>query len=173
MVGTHNDLVGVQIGSDWFYQDCRWRFGVRGKAGPYFNFADQSSLVTQQTATPIPDRNESAAHQDSLAFVGEVNLMGAYQIRPNMALRASYDLMWINNVALAPNQVNFVITNPPIVRMGGAPFYQAIRSVWKWSGRSDRAPTHAKRCWATRYRGGGPLPLVRPGQHHGDGLAGG
>ena len=125
LVHTHNNMLGFQMGTDWFYQDCGWRVGAQAKAGPYVNFANQESLVTQTDTTPIPTRDESA-NRSGLAFLGEVDLMAAYQIRRNIALRASYDIMFINNIALAPEQVSFVVTDPPIVHPGGQPFYEAV-----------------------------------------------
>lgn len=131
-IQTDNDLIGFQSGFDCFWQNCRWRAGVRAKGGAYVNFAEQASQVNTPFS-PANNRDEQAS-KDVGSFIGEVNLIGAYQLRPNVALRASMDLMWINGVALGPEQVNFAVRNPPDVITGGALFYQGgsfgIEMVW-------------------------------------------
>jgi hypothetical protein len=123
-ISTHNDLVGLQFGTDWFFQHAKWRAGVRGKAGGFINFADQYSQVTITSPLgSLPARNEGA-NTNNGAFVGELNFMGAYQFRKNMALRASFDMMWINQVALAPNQLTFETPAVTRVNIGGAPFFE-------------------------------------------------
>lgn len=122
-VNTHNNLLGLQSGFDLMYQYCNWRIGMRGKAGPYINTAGQTSrvvVVDQITAgTPNPiDRNESA-RQRPLGFVGEFSILGAYQLRSNLALRASFDLMFVSSLALGPSQLTYTIPVPPTVDTSG------------------------------------------------------
>ncbi len=129
-VTTHNNLVGPQIGSDWFYDRSEWRFGVRGKGGAFVNWSDQSSVVqitnTNGVLVPsIQNRNEHAS-TDILSFVGELNFIGAYRFSPNFALRTSYDLLWATNLALAQNQLTFVINNPASVAAHHSLFFQGV-----------------------------------------------
>ena len=126
-VDTNNLLVGLQVGSDYFYQHTNWTVGIRGKAGPYINWDEQKSQVLQVDTTLAQPVNFTRDERDSnrgLAFVGEINLIGAIQLRPNLSLRGSYDFMWMNQLALAPNQVTFVVPNPPRVNDGGSLFFQ-------------------------------------------------
>ena len=62
-----------------------------------------------------------------------MNVTGAYYLRPNVAIRASLDLMWINQVAEAPEQINFTDPLPMIVH-GGDIFYNGgslgVDIVW-------------------------------------------
>lgn len=141
---TTNDLIGLQAGTDIWFQHCRWRTGVRVKGGPFINFSSQSTRVlastTRTTTTPAEDegepptvetevetidRNEKAT-DNMAAFVGELSIMGQYQVRRNLAVRASYDLMWVNQVALALDQVSFVESNPPDIKTGGSLFLQGF-----------------------------------------------
>ncbi len=129
-VSTHNNLVGPQIGSDWFYDRSEWRFGVRGKGGAFVNWSDQSSQVqiTNANGVVVPsiqNRNEHAS-TDILSFVGELNFIGAYRFNPNFALRTSYDLMWASNLALAQNQLTFLISNPASVAVQHSLFFQGV-----------------------------------------------
>lgn len=127
-VNTHNNLVGAQIGSDWFYEAGEWRLGMRGKSGAFVNFADQTSTVRilDSNGTPLePNRNEHA-EQDILNFVGELNFIGNYQFRPNCGLRFSYDLMFVTNLALAQNQLTFTVSDPPQISVGHSLFFQGV-----------------------------------------------
>ena len=115
-INTQNNLLGVQGGFDVMYQYCDWRIGIRGKAGPYVNTTGQTSRVVVVDAFQgnPPDRNESAGTR-TLGFLGEFNILGAYQIRSNLAIRASFDLLYVDQLALAPNQITFQIPVPPNV----------------------------------------------------------
>lgn len=127
-VNTHNNLIGPQLGSDWFYEAAEWRLGLRGKAGVFANFADQSSIVriVDSNGTPLsPNRNEHA-ELDVLDFVGELNVIGNYQFAPNFGLRFSYDLMFVTNLALAQNQLTFTVSDPPVISTGHSLFFQGV-----------------------------------------------
>jgi hypothetical protein len=43
-----------------------------------------------------------------MSFVGEVQVQGKWHIRPNVSLRAGFELLFIEKLALAPHQINFV-----------------------------------------------------------------
>jgi len=133
LVSTNNSLVGPQMGADIVFQNCNWRAGIRGKTGAFLNFADQQSVVVQTGPNSPADRNETAS-RTPLSFVGELNATAAYNFRPNMAVRVSGELLWINQVALAPQQVTFIVANPPNIATGGNLFFQSISAglefVW-------------------------------------------
>jgi hypothetical protein len=122
LVNTHNDLVGLQAGLEMSYQECGWRLGFRGKIGGYVNFAEQITRVRTLQQNVVGMRDEQA-EEDVGAFVGEVNLSLAYYLRPNLAIRAGYDFLWINSVALAPEQVTFRPDLEPGVLTSGALFF--------------------------------------------------
>lgn len=128
---THNDLVGLQSGLDLVYHTCGWRAGVRGKIGGYVNFLDQQTSVTQtESGTTTFTRRE--ADNDTAALEGEISLMAAYYLRPNLAARVSYDFIWINTLALAPEQISFTpvtrVFDGGALRMEGA----TIGIEWIW-----------------------------------------
>ena len=125
-IQTENDLLGMQLGGEFFLQHCKWKTGVRVKGGPYINWSQQASQVaridTPANLNTLATRDEQA-ETSGLAFLGEVQLSASYNFRPNMALRVSSDLMWANQVALGPDQINFAVRNPPEVVDGGALFF--------------------------------------------------
>jgi len=147
-VRTHNDLFGFQVGADLIYRKCRWRYGVKAKAGPYVNFSDQFSHVTTDAAIlrgNFPDANsayedQTFAAQDirrrgrknSVALLAEVGFVGEYRIRPNMNVRAAYDFMWITGLALAPEQMQFRPDPTNAVNTNGHIFSHGITLTAEW-----------------------------------------
>ncbi|MHB1037146.1 MAG: hypothetical protein ACYC35_20890 [Pirellulales bacterium] len=115
LVTTRNNLVGFQVGGDYIQQNCRWSWGVRGKAGPYINFDSQSSHIVNSAPADLLSTMEIDRYLygkgPNPAFVGEVGLLADYQIRPNMTLRAEYDFMWVAGLVLAPEQVDFTLSS--------------------------------------------------------------
>jgi hypothetical protein len=111
-IQTHNALFGPQFGTDITYQQANWRVVTRLKGGPMINWADQITNVQTVSFGDFAERNASA-RTSTLAFAGELNVIGVYLFRPNMGLRASYDFIGISNLALADKQITFNQLNPP------------------------------------------------------------
>ena len=136
---THNNLLGLQWGADVMFRRCRWDWGVRGKVGPYVNFAEQSShSVTNAFGDPYATEAldiHVSDRRDQVAVVGEVALYGDYRIKPNVIAHMSYDFMWIGGLALAPDQLNFH-SNPPVdIDANGDYASRGSRSSSNGSGR--------------------------------------
>jgi hypothetical protein len=108
-VQTHNNLVGLQGGGDWFYQRPSWRLGMRVKGGMLVNWADQISQVQilDANGVPVAPTRDERANKNIAALLGEISFIGSYQITPRFGFRVSYDMMWVTNLALAQNQINF------------------------------------------------------------------
>jgi hypothetical protein len=122
-VKTRNFMFGPQLGADVTWQTALWKFGVRVKGGGMVNFTDQHSDVSGVNAfsgnpVGVPFAFQNHRSGNTLAFVGEINLTGAYYLRPNLAIRATTDLMWINQAALASEQINFFDPIPTVVNGG-------------------------------------------------------
>lgn len=129
-VRARNHLVGLQVGADAIFRQCKTSWGFRAKAGPYINFASQNSSITTDAAgDPFAGDNlNSQLHddQDVAALIGEVGAVGTYQLRPNLKLRGAWDLMWITGLALGPEQV--VYNTNPVARVNpnGMLFMQGL-----------------------------------------------
>jgi len=100
-----NNLYGFQLGLDGPLWDncCGLRVEGFAKAGIYLNDADVSSQRALQHG-PIDasgNNNESAA-----AFVGELGLTASYDVSCWLTLRAGYQLLLLDGVALAADQVS-------------------------------------------------------------------
>jgi hypothetical protein len=109
-ITTHNNLIGAQLGGRYRVGRGRWSWEAIGKAGIFGNAAEQSApaIIDFLDVVRRPTRSETGG---SVAFVGEINLTGIYHFNEVWGLRAGYNLLWLEGVALAPDQLDF--TNTP------------------------------------------------------------
>jgi hypothetical protein len=129
-VDTTNNLTGIQFGSDlWICLLPGLRAGGELKAGVYGNHMNVnttfgsdlligSDFIEQQTANDV-------------AFIGQANLLATYRINYQWTLRAGYTFLFVDGVALAPENLNPLpplVNNPfrprvPFVNDNGNVFY--------------------------------------------------
>ena len=143
---TRNSLVGFQVGGELTHERGRFSVGLRGKAGPYINFSSQRKKVLIEdngyifydpTTATVVIRGSSALGQKSLdvdhheeandasiAFVGELGFFMHYHLHPNITLRAAYEGLWLNTVALATEQISLDPSEASRVVTGAGQFYQ-------------------------------------------------
>jgi hypothetical protein len=99
-VHTVNDLYGVQVGAD---------LDIYNRGGPLRVDADlligvydnQVNRFEREDAFPAPVATHTRFHHTSI--VGEINVTASYQLSERLALRAGYELLWLDGVALASN----------------------------------------------------------------------
>jgi hypothetical protein len=98
---TKNNLYGVQIGADVKLLR-RDRFSIDGvlKTGMFDNHAEETTTVRMQRIQ-FPE----TAATDHLAFVGEIGVQCKYQVAERLSIRAGYEALWLDGVALAPGQI--------------------------------------------------------------------
>lgn len=104
---TGNHLNGGQFGG-LFRQD--WDlFSVEGtgKVGLYENGNQQNNQIIDFGNFLF--RNASARGTNQ-SFVADINLNGIYRLSGNWQFRLGYNLIWVNRVALAPDQIDFTDT---------------------------------------------------------------
>jgi hypothetical protein len=80
----------------------------------YDNHAKQTTLVSMQKQI-FPTSSATNAP----AFVGEGGLVAKYQLNDGVALKFGYDALWLNSVALAPQQIQQINTSPSSVSARG------------------------------------------------------
>lgn len=135
---THNSLLGLQVGADMMFQNCRWAWGFQAKAGPYLNFANQSTTLDAQAYDATTGdlthstANRYVANRCAASLIGEVGVQATYKFRPNLMGRASYDMMWITGLALAPDQLQFAATPVSRINTNGMIFSQGISLGLEW-----------------------------------------
>ena len=99
LVQTNNDLFGMQVGFDLQTTMNEINWGLRGKVGALYNFADRRSRVSPtpaQFVTPL-----EKVIDNHLSFLSEISLMGMYKFRPNIGIRVGYDILFVSNIGLA------------------------------------------------------------------------
>jgi hypothetical protein len=135
-VKTENDLLGLQIGSELTFRRCKWSWGVRAKVGPYINFArDVQDIKNNAIGDPFNSvflDSRLIAKKQIISLVGEVGFEATYKFKPNLMGRAAYDFMWINGLALAPEQYQFTTTPISAINTNGSIFSHGLSLALEW-----------------------------------------
>ncbi len=101
-----NNLYGVQVGVDGKMLELG-RLSLDGlmKIGLFDNNAGQSTGVSlKKTVYP------ATATTNRAAFASEAGVQVKYQISDSLALKAGYEALWLDGVALAPGQIQETLT---------------------------------------------------------------
>lgn len=105
-VRTRNNLFGAQIGnrSRWTWEN--WAFEGWAKAGLFGNAQKQiqDPLIDYTGFAERPGVSDTAGQ---VSFVGDINTSVIYRLTEVWGIRAGYNLIWIDGLALAPNQFDF------------------------------------------------------------------
>ena len=124
LVSTQNDLIGAQVGGESFL--CvipGLMIGADVKAGAYGNSANQNTVINCGDDGAEVSYNEEESNWD-ICGLGEANAMVVLRLTPRLTLRAGYSVLYMHNVALAPENYNDV---PPEVL--GPPAEADVRTV--------------------------------------------
>ncbi len=108
-VTVNNRLLGGQIGTHMFYDLDLWRFEFLGKSGLYDNNS-RSMQYVQSLPTPTSSPNiirDTTTDGYNLAAINEMQLSISRRLTNHIKVRFGYNVMWITNVSLAPDQLNF------------------------------------------------------------------
>ena len=105
-----NRLYGAQIGTRLTHRWERWGFDFTAKAGVFANDADQSSNIVVAINNASASLPPGTGSTTDVAFVGDINLSGAYRLLDNVWLRGGYNFMWIEGIALGPDQLDFTLS---------------------------------------------------------------
>jgi hypothetical protein len=119
---AYNRLYGFQLGADAQVYNMGGPLQINAlcKAGIYDNVAAQNTFVVNNSVGV-----GQTAGRDQAAFVGETGVVLTYALTCRLAFRASYQAMWLTNVALAPEQIgaaNFR-TGDHTINTSGSLFY--------------------------------------------------
>lgn len=124
-VATRNRLYGAQLGLDALLLDCDcWYVNAVGKVGVYGNSADQVTTTTGVGgALPLITYTGGDA-----SFVGEIGLNANYRLTDRLTVLAGYNLLWVNSLALAPDQLAATDMNTGVgaLDVGGNLFYHGF-----------------------------------------------
>jgi len=130
-VDTTNNLTGLQVGSDlWICLLPGLRAGGELQAGVYGNHMNINTTIgtnLPQLGTPVRERLQ---HND-VSFIGQANLLLTYRINYQWSFRTGYTFLYVDGVALAPENFNTSaprVFNPfaprrPLINDDGSVFY--------------------------------------------------
>lgn len=130
----NNHLYGGQLGASLNLSQPTRRLlaNVETKAGVYGNVAD-GGILEYQGNNFIGSFTGS---DTKTAFVGEIDFTLGYRLTQHITLRGGYQLLWIDNVALAGDAASRSLLNPSLLRQVefNSMFYQGattgIDFVW-------------------------------------------
>ncbi len=123
---TFNNMVGIQFGGELFNQYDNFSWGFRGRIGGLINYVQRRSRLDDAAGNSVifPEEN---IFDEKLTFLGEVGLFGAYQIHPNLALRIAYDAMYLEGIALAPENIGISSGSGfPLLNLSGNAWYTGL-----------------------------------------------
>jgi hypothetical protein len=101
---SENNLYGGQLGARW-RNSYKWlAFDVTGKAGVFGNDAQQRQ--SHQIIFGEAEHRPVTAYDGNVAFVGDINFSVTARLHPMWSARLGYNLIWIERVALAPDQTS-------------------------------------------------------------------
>jgi len=136
LVSTTNNLIGFQLGTDLFVcLSPRLKVGVEVEAGVYGNRAKQE---TGAQFTTGPGTLQEEVTDSDAAFLGEAGFLVLFRVTPRMTLRAGYQLLYLNGVALAPENFNDqppFLDGPrtPLLNHNGEAFYLGGTAGFEWT----------------------------------------
>jgi hypothetical protein len=120
-VQTRNNMFGGQVGRRMRWTWNSWALEGWAKAGLLGNSQEgiQPPLIDY---TGTEQRQAYSYWRGQVGFIGDINLSAIYRINDVWGIRAGYNLIWIDGLALAPNQFDFSVDVPPntgVVSGGG------------------------------------------------------
>jgi hypothetical protein len=103
---TRNNMFGAQVGNRTRWTWERWAVEGWAKAGILGNAQEQIQLPLIDY-TGFEQRPALSTTGGVVSFIGDVNLSAVYRLTEVWGIRAGYNLIWIDGLALAPNQLDF------------------------------------------------------------------
>ncbi|MCA9132443.1 MAG: BBP7 family outer membrane beta-barrel protein, partial [Planctomycetales bacterium] len=140
---TRNQLTGFQVGGDyWLNVVPGLMLGVESKGGIFGNHAE---VETQIFSNSIPGAREHL-QDGQAAYLGEFTASLVYRLSYSWSLKTSYNLLYVDNVALAPENFNtrdvsnalgggaFTANRFPFIETDGEVLYQgwSIGGEYLW-----------------------------------------
>ncbi|MCY2967763.1 MAG: BBP7 family outer membrane beta-barrel protein [Planctomycetota bacterium] len=108
-IDAHNQLVGGQVGLGYGVEWGRFHLGADTKFAVLANLCSQDTLLNDFGNT-FTRRNYSD-QSTPVSLISDTTVNGKFQVTDWLAVELGYRFMWVQNVALAPNQLD--LTDSP------------------------------------------------------------
>jgi len=135
-IQTQNWLWGLNIGGELISRNEFYYWGLRGRVTPAVSFAaNQQQAAGVNTLLPPPSVEQvargafswrQAADQIGPGFLGDLTILGGWQVTPNFAVQVGYDFLWVAGIATATRQFNLDNVRPNAIDGGGQVFYNGL-----------------------------------------------
>jgi hypothetical protein len=109
-INTSNHLYGGQFGVRWIGGAGAWGWQTDLKGGVLANAAFEHQVLLDRASTVL--RRDATATGCNLAGLGELNLSLTYQISPRWTILLGYNVLYLEGLALGPEQVDFSLAAP-------------------------------------------------------------
>jgi len=126
VIHTNNNLYCSQLGARCQWEIGRFQFEASVKAGLGDNSANEQQMIRDVGNTVLvtngtDTRTDIDASKNSVAFIGEVDVSAMIPMGSHWTGRLGYTGVWVTDLALAPNQLDFGIpaTNGNFVNTKG------------------------------------------------------
>ncbi len=126
-IDTNNHMYGFQIGGDAqlvtlgsFHIDSIIRAGI------LFNSADQHTYAPALSQIGPSDVERISARADHTSFIGELGLRGVYDLGGGFSVIGGYQLMFLDGIALAPDQIavtDLIAPGSAVLDTGGTLYF--------------------------------------------------
>lgn len=127
-VNTANEMWGAQLGFGLNALLTRKGWAeFQAKGALLNNGARQNTVYTNIDENGVTTNFPGAANRERTAFLGEISLVGNYQLTRYLIFRAGYQATWIQGIALGAD--NFQ-TNLNVLRAGPATIDHNGTAVW-------------------------------------------
>ncbi len=135
-IQTQNWLWGLNLGGELISRNEFYYWGLRGRVTPAVSFAANQQQAAGVNKLPPPPSAaavsrgafswKQAADQVGPGFLGDLTILGGWQVTPNFAVQVGYDFLWVAGIATATRQFNLDNIRPNSIDGGGQVFYNGL-----------------------------------------------
>jgi len=111
-IKTVNTMIGGQVGAGWNWSSGeRFSLELFSKVGVFGNIQRMTQTLSDLNNTlPRLRARDGTTHT---GFVGEVGFNAQYRVTEWLTLNGGYRFLWLDGLALAPNQLDFTDVSSP------------------------------------------------------------